>query len=53
MKVVVLDDISTNEDEISRGIWMRMKGLKGLKHCQVPSHKMMIHIGIWKECTNK
>jgi hypothetical protein len=53
MKLVVLDDISTNEDEISRGKWMRMKGLKGLKHCQVPNHKMMIHIGIWKKCTNK
>jgi hypothetical protein len=28
MKLVVLDDISTNEYEISRGKWMKMKGLK-------------------------
>ncbi len=48
MKIVVLDDISTNEDEISRGKWMRMIGLKDLEHCQVPNH-----IGIWKKCTHK
>jgi len=45
MESIFLDDIFMNEDEMSMGEWMKLKGYKGLKHCQVPSQKMMIH---WK-----